>query len=75
MERVKDLLDISKTNLPVKEDRRRGFYIENITEEYAINELEVLDLLKYSNENKEVAATYMNALSSRSHSLFIVTVE
>lgn len=60
LERVKDLLDISKDNLKIKENRQIGFYIEDLTEEYAITAEEVFYLMKQGNANKEVAATNMN---------------
>lgn len=34
MERIKDLLDVNKENLKVRESTARGVYIENTTEVY-----------------------------------------
>lgn len=34
MEKVKDLLDPSKTNLKIHEDKIKGIYIEDVTETY-----------------------------------------
>ena len=34
MERIKDLLDVSKDNLKVRQSTARGVYIENVTEIY-----------------------------------------
>ena len=74
MEKVKDLLDPVKTNLKVHEDKARGVYIADLTEEYVGNETEIYELMKLGNDNREVGATLMNQQSSRSHSLFILTV-
>ena len=74
MEKVKDLLDPAKSNLKVHEDKARGVYIADLTEEYVSGETEVYDLMKLGADNREVGATLMNQQSSRSHSLFILTV-
>ena len=47
MENVRDLLDPDKSVLKIKEERIKGFYIENISEEYVNSEDEALDLLYY----------------------------
>jgi kinesin family protein 5 len=41
---------------------------------YIGNEFEVYDIMKIGNKNRAVGATDMNAQSSRSHSIFIMTV-
>lgn len=74
MERIKDLLDPSKSNLKVKEDKSRGIYIDDLTEEYVSNDEEVYDLMRVGTSNREVAYTHMNAGSSRSHSIFMITI-
>ncbi|OMJ65479.1 hypothetical protein SteCoe_38137 [Stentor coeruleus] len=74
LEKIKDLLDTSKSNLKVHEDRTRGVYIADLTEEYASSGEEVYQLMKIGTDNREVAYTHMNAGSSRSHSIFILTI-
>jgi len=74
MEKIKDLLNPSKNNLKVHEDKSRGVYIADLTEEYVSDEVEVYNLMKDGTANREVAATQMNEGSSRSHSLFIMTI-
>ena len=74
LEKIKDLLDIHKTNLKIHEDRTRGVYIDGLSEYYVSNDREVYDLMTTGAENREVAYTNMNAGSSRSHSLFLLTV-
>lgn len=74
LEKIKDLLDTSKTNLKIHEDRARGVYIEGLTEQYVTCDDEVYDLMTIGTDNREVAYTNMNAGSSRSHSLFLLTV-
>jgi kinesin family protein 5 len=74
MEKIKDLLDPVKINLKIKEDRTKGVYIDDLMEDYVSNEEEVFELMKLGNINREVAATNMNQGSSRSHSIFMITV-
>ncbi|CAG9316194.1 unnamed protein product [Blepharisma stoltei] len=74
MEKIKDLLDPSKTNLKVHEDKARGVYIADLTEKYVGSMEEVYDLMAFGTSNREVGYTHMNAGSSRSHSLFCLTL-
>lgn len=74
LEKVRDLLYPSKKNLKISEDKARGVYIKDLTEEYVSNELEVYGLMKIGNKNREVADTNMNEKSSRSHAIFMVTL-
>ena len=74
LEKFKDLLDTSMVDLKIHEDKTRGVFIEGLTEHYVSSEQDVLDLLSLGSGNREVAYTKMNAGSSRSHSLFILTV-
>jgi kinesin family protein 5 len=74
MERIQDLLDRSKTNLKINEDHVRGIYIEGVTETFVTCEQEVHNCIRVGNENRSIAYTNMNAQSSRSHSIFIITI-
>jgi len=40
-EKVRDLLDISKQDLKVREEKRRGVYIQDITEQYVSDENDI----------------------------------
>ena len=73
-EKIRDLLNSSKDNLKIHEEKGKGVYIADITEEYVVNDHEVYNLMKQGNANRSVTATNMNAESSRSHSLFILTI-
>lgn len=75
MEKIKDLIDPSKDNLRIHEDKgKQGVYIQDITENYVAAEDEVYELMKVGNSHRSVASTNMNAESSRSHSIFVLTV-
>ena len=77
MERIRDLLDQfrTKTNLSVREDPRLGIYVAGVTEEYVTCEAELLEVMRMGTANRATAATGMNEGSSRSHSVFMVTVQ
>jgi kinesin family member 5 len=74
MEKIKDLLDPTKTNLKIHEEKTRGVYIADLTEQYITNETELFELMKIGNKNREVGYTNMNSVSSRSHSIFSLTI-
>ena len=74
MEKIRDLLDSTKTDLKIKENSAKGIYIDNLTERYIGSDAEVYQIMKIGNENRQVASTSMNDTSSRSHSIFLMTV-
>jgi kinesin family member 5 len=73
-EKIRDLLEPKNDNLGVGEDPITGVYIKGVTEYYVTSVDEVLTLMAQGSDNRATAATGMNAGSSRSHSLFIVTL-
>lgn len=75
MEKIRDLLEPSKDNLKIHEEKGKGVYMSDLTEEYISQEREVYDIMKQGNSNRSIASTLMNAESSRSHSIFILTVQ
>mmetsp|Transcript_38576 Transcript_38576/g.48723 ORF Transcript_38576/g.48723 Transcript_38576/m.48723 type:complete len:883 (-) Transcript_38576:359-3007(-) len=77
MEKIRDLLDEfrAKGNLQVREDPQKGIYVAGATEKYVTSEDELLDVMSLGKTNRAVAATGMNEGSSRSHSVFIITVQ
>lgn len=73
-ERIKDLMDPTKDNLKIHEEKAKGVYIQDITEIYCSEEGEIYALMKQGNSNRAVTSTNMNDVSSRSHALFILTI-
>eukprot|EP01119_Soliformovum_irregulare_P013500 TRINITY_DN359_c0_g2_i1.p1 TRINITY_DN359_c0_g2~~TRINITY_DN359_c0_g2_i1.p1 ORF type:complete len:685 (-),score=277.79 TRINITY_DN359_c0_g2_i1:587-2614(-) len=71
-ETVKDLFNPKNSNLKVRETPLRGVWVEGLTEQYVMTESEVMDCLLLGEKFRTVSATNMNAVSSRSHSLFIL---
>ncbi|KAI8935542.1 Kinesin heavy chain [Plenodomus lindquistii] len=74
MERIRDLLQPQNDNLPVHEDKARGVYVKGLLEVYVSTEEEVYEVLRRGGSARAVSATNMNAESSRSHSIFLVTI-
>ena len=74
MERIRDLINPDKDNLKIHEEKGKGVYMADIEEWYIADENEVYELMKLGNSNRAISATLMNAESSRSHSIFILTV-
>ena len=72
-ETLKDLLG-SNSELKIKQDKRKGIFIEGLTEVYVVNEEETLEVLAMGEANRTVASTKMNNVSSRSHQLLIVEI-
>ncbi|KAK8364276.1 hypothetical protein V6Z12_A03G219300 [Gossypium hirsutum] len=74
-EQITDLLDPSATNLLLREDVKKGVYVENLTEFEVQTVSDILKLLSQGSLNRKVAATNMNRESSRSHSVFTCVIE
>ena len=73
-EKIRDLLDISRVNLNIREDNIKGIYVDGCSERYVGCPNDVLTLLELGSSNRAQAATNMNEHSSRSHSIFILTI-
>ncbi|KAI9113846.1 hypothetical protein K1719_015097 [Acacia pycnantha] len=74
-EQITDLLEPSSTNLQLREDTKKGVYVENLSEHSVGTVSDVLKLLLQGTANRKVAATHMNSNSSRSHSVFTCIIE
>lgn len=74
MEKVRDLQNIKKNDLKIREDKNHSTYIEGVTETSISDQSEIYDILKMCNANRMIASTNMNEQSSRSHMIFLMTV-
>jgi hypothetical protein len=72
---INDLLDNSKKNLDIRENNLRDVIVSNLTEISVSNYFEIMNLLIKGEENRMVAETKLNEKSSRSHSVFRLTIE
>ncbi|CAL1403728.1 unnamed protein product [Linum trigynum] len=74
-EQILDLLDPSSNNLQIREDVKKGVYVENLKEVEVTSSRDVIQQLIEGAANRKVAATNMNHASSRSHSVFTCIIE
>jgi kinesin family protein 5 len=74
-ENIHDLLDPEAgSNLKVRETPSRGVWVQGLSEHFVTSVEDIIDLLQTGEKYRAVSATRMNAVSSRSHSLFILTL-
>ncbi|KAL6061614.1 Kinesin-like protein kif15 [Balamuthia mandrillaris] len=74
-EKIKDLLAPGSENLNIREDFRKGIYVENLTEKIVSSPEEACQVLAEGSLNRHVASTSCNQKSSRSHSVFSLMLE
>jgi kinesin family protein 5 len=74
-ETIRDLLSPGNDNLKVRESPSRGVWVQDLTEQFVTCEEDIIELLKMGEKYRAVSSTKMNAVSSRSHSLFIITLQ
>ena len=74
-EQINDLLDQNPRNLQLREDMKKGVYVDGLIEETVENVMETYELLNIGAQNRHVSYTNMNKESSRSHSVFTLIIE
>ncbi|XP_029313251.1 kinesin-1 heavy chain-like [Cottoperca gobio] len=75
LDKIKDLMDVTKINLSVHEDKNRVPYVKGCTERFVSCPDEVMDAIDEGKNNRHVAVTNMNEHSSRSHSIFLINIK
>lgn len=75
LDRIRDLLDVTKQNLAVHEDRNRVPYVKGASERFVSSPEEVMEVIAEGKANRHIAVTNMNEHSSRSHSIFLINVK
>ena len=71
---VNDLINPANKNLDVRESIQ-GIYINRLSEKEVSSAQEVMQLMELGNESKNIAATQLNELSSRSHTVFRINLQ
>ncbi|KAF5182587.1 Kinesin-like protein kin-7e protein [Thalictrum thalictroides] len=71
---INDLLDPIGQNLRIREDAQ-GTYVEGIKEEVVLSPAHALSLIASGEEHRHVGSNNFNLLSSRSHTIFTLTIE
>ncbi len=72
---ISDLLKPERTNLVIREDKRKGVFVEALSEWVVRSPQEVYGLMARGAAERTTGATKLNELSSRSHALFVIVVE
>ncbi|KAJ1482516.1 P-loop containing nucleoside triphosphate hydrolase protein [Baffinella frigidus] len=72
---ISDLLKPERTNLHIREDKRRGVFVEGLSEWVVRSPKEVYGLMQRGAVTRATASTKMNEISSRSHAVFIIIAE
>lgn len=74
-ESISDLLKPERSNLTIREDRRRGVFVEGLSEWVVRSPEEIYGLMERGGAMRATGSTKMNELSSRSHAVFIIIAE
>lgn len=74
-EHIMDLLDPNQGSLLIREDIKKGVYVEGLTEEICSSANDMVDLIRRGVSNRHVGSTSMNERSSRSHSVLTTFIE
>jgi hypothetical protein len=69
------LLKNDRTNLLIREDKKKGVYVEGLSEWVVRSPAEIYGLMEKGGAIRATGETKMNEMSSRSHAVFIVIVE
>ena len=75
-EEIRDLLGPTPDKrLDLKENKDKGVFVKDLTIVTVKNVAEIETVMEKGNSLRKVAATEMNAVSSRSHSIFTIYIE
>ena len=74
-ETVSDLLKPERTNLNIREDKKRGVFVEGQSEWVVRTPSEIYGLLERGAQLRATGSTKMNEVSSRSHAVFTIVIE
>ena len=72
---ITDLLKKDMSSLQIREDKKKGVFVEGLSEWVVRTPHDIYNLMKDGMRNRATAATKMNDVSSRSHAVFIIIVE
>ncbi|EFA82358.1 potential kinesin-14 [Heterostelium album PN500] len=74
-EQIMDLFVDTSPNLSIREDIKKGIYVEGLREIEITDTQTAMELLEIGIANRHVAETAMNSNSSRSHSVLTINLE
>nr|XP_023690136.1 kinesin-like protein KIF15 [Paramormyrops kingsleyae] len=74
-EQIYDLLDSASASLFLRENIKKGVFVEGAVEKIVTSAVDAYQVLSMGWRNRRVASTSMNRESSRSHAVFTMTLE
>ena len=74
-ESIDDLLKSEKKHLSIRENQKKGIYVESLSEWAVCSPNDIYALLEKGAQNRVKAHTNMNDVSSRSHAVFTIILE
>merc|ERR1711871_1825502 len=74
-EQISDLLKPERSNLSIREDKRRGVFVDGLSEWVVRSPAEIYRLMEKGGAVRATGETKMNEVSSRSHAVFIIIAE
>jgi kinesin family protein 3/17 len=74
-DQISDLLRMDRLNLQIREDKKKGIFVENLSEWAIRNPQEVFKLIQKGATIRATASTKLNSISSRSHAIFMIIIE
>merc|ERR1711871_1737091 len=74
-EQISDLLKPERSNLTIREDKKKGVYVEGLSEWVVRSPAEIYGLMEKGGAVRATGETKMNEVSSRSHAVFIIIAE
>ncbi|KAG5191841.1 kinesin-like protein [Tribonema minus] len=72
---ITDLLKQDRGSLAIRENSKRGVYVQGLSEWVVRSPREIYGLMERGGQLRATAATRLNEISSRSHAVFIIIVE
>jgi hypothetical protein len=72
---ISDLLTPDRSNLQIREDNKKGVFVENLSEFVVKTPQDIYTLMERGAAIRATGSTRLNELSSRSHAVFIITCE
>mmetsp|Transcript_4746 Transcript_4746/g.9155 ORF Transcript_4746/g.9155 Transcript_4746/m.9155 type:complete len:1670 (+) Transcript_4746:58-5067(+) len=74
-ERIFDLMDNSANSLNLREDMKNGVFVDNLSTHPVSNASDAMAVMEVGIQNRRVGETAMNRESSRSHSVFCLSIQ
>jgi hypothetical protein len=74
-ENINDLLSPASTNIKIYDSKQKGVIIRGLKEEIVISPEQIFALISSGEAHRHIGSTDFNELSSRSHTIFRMTIE